>query len=94
MTPREKAEYAKQLLDNPMFRHVLADLRGDLVDRLEVLPMTAHEDQHEAVLLLQLLRSIPNRLQRYVQDRDITEHKDRSLSFMDRIRESIRTHVP
>ena len=94
MTPREKAERAKQLLEDPMFRHVLSDLRMSIVDRLEAMPLGSVDDQHEGVLMLQLLKSIPERLQRYVADELIDKDKTRTDSFIERMRESLMKSVP
>jgi hypothetical protein len=39
MTPQDKADQAKQVLTNPVFKHVFNDIRENLVVQLEALPL-------------------------------------------------------
>lgn len=90
MTPLDKAERAKQLLEDPVFRAVLNDQREALVRQLENAPSSDIETQHETALMLQLLRAIPLRLQRYVSDIEIEKSKHEQQTFMERMRSHAR----
>lgn len=68
MTPAERADRASELLASEAFKAVIADTRAGIVTRLESVGMIDHEGQHEAVLLLQLLKQFEATLQRYVDD--------------------------
>lgn len=89
MTPREKADRASQILSDPVFKHVFLDIREDLVAKLETLPMGDVETQHEVSLMLQLLKQVRTRLERYVSDQKKVEHDERQVSFIDRMRQKI-----
>ena len=56
MTPFEKADKARQLLDDAMFQAVLADIRARLVGKLETSAIGDVDTHHQAALMLQLLR--------------------------------------
>lgn len=90
MTPLDKAERAKQLLEDPVFRAVLNDQRETLVRQLEDTAMSDMDTQHEVALTLQLLKQIPLRLQRYVSDIEIEKSKHEQATFMERMRSRAR----
>ena len=90
MTPLDKAERAKALLEDAVFKAVMHDLREQFVRRLEESPMSDVETQHEVALTLQLLRQIPIRLQRYADEIAIDKSKREHESFMERMRSQAR----
>lgn len=89
MTPREKAERAKQLTEDPVVRHVFNDIREGLVKRLESLAMTDHELQHEAVLSLQLLKQVQEMFKKYAQEIEVDKHKKKQDDFIARARQKL-----
>lgn len=89
MTPREKADRAKSILSESIFKQVMLDIREDLVRKLETLPMGDVETQHIVALELQILRAIPMRLERYIADLQKDEHDAQQTSYMERMRQRI-----
>ena len=91
MTPFERAEQAKQLLSNETLRRALADIREELIQKLETCGLNDVEGQHEIALLLQLRKQFISRLERYVQDGLLEVHKQQQQSFIDKQRERLST---
>jgi hypothetical protein len=89
MTPREKAERAKQLLEDPVFRHVLEDIRMGLVGQLEASPIGDVDTHHEVALTLQLLARIKPTLQKYANEIEMDKHKRRQESFIEKTRQRL-----
>lgn len=87
MTPLDKAERAKQLLEDPVVSAVFSDIRMGLVEQLEVVPMGDVETQHEVALSLQVLKQMRQRLARYASEIEVDKHRQRQDDFMARIRE-------
>jgi hypothetical protein len=89
MTPQDKAEQAKQVLTNPVFRHVFNDIRENLVVQLESIPLGDTETQHEITLMLQLLKRVQTTLERYQQSGTVEKHRAKQDSFIERVRERL-----
>jgi hypothetical protein len=89
MTPREKAESAQRLLDEPVFKTVLVDIKDRLVSQLETVAISDKETQHEITLMLQLLKRIPSELQRYIQDQALENAKAKQQSWIENARERL-----
>lgn len=87
MTPIERGERAKHLLADRVMVEVFADLRAELVARLEALPIGDIDSQHEVALMLQLLKQVRSKLEKYGQEVEIDQHRKRNDSFVERIRE-------
>ena len=75
MTLQEKADQARELLQNQAFKSVLRDTREQIVMSLERLPVAEVDLQHEGVLMLQLLKRFESQLQRYVDDWTVEQKK-------------------
>lgn len=89
MTPFERAERAKQLLDDELLREAFADIRSRLIAQLESAPISDVELQHEVTLMLQLLKRLREQLERYVSDGAIEQHRARQQGFIEKLRERI-----
>ena len=89
MTPFEKADRAKQLLADPLLKEAFATIREELVAGLEKTPMGDVDTQHDLALTLQVLKRLQTTLHRFVQDNILQEHKNKSQSFIERMREKI-----
>lgn len=88
MTPLEKAERARQLLADPVMTAAFSDIRMEIVETLETLPISDVETQHESALMLQLLKRLQSKLQNYGGDLAIEKHRQKQDSFIQRVRES------
>ena len=86
MTPNEKAEGAKRVLNDPVISAAMADIRMGLVGKLEQLPMSDTESQHEIALTLQLLKQLKLQLETYGQDAAVDKAVRRQETFMQRMR--------
>ena len=91
MTPREKADRAKQLLDDPVFNHVFADLREQIVMKLEGCGVSDVDSQHEFTITLQLLKQVRTQLARYCDEIVLDNAKARQDSWIKRARQSLTT---
>jgi hypothetical protein len=89
MTPRERAEEAKIVLNNPVMEQVFGDIRMGLVNRLESVPIGDIDTQHEIALTLQLLKKLRDQLQTYVNDVKVDEHREKQETFIKRMRQRI-----
>jgi hypothetical protein len=89
MTPREKADRAKQLLEDPVFRHVFADIREQLIVKLESVAVTDLEAQHEFTITLQLLKQLKTQLTRYTDEIAIDNAQARHESWIQRAKQRI-----
>jgi len=89
MTPFERAERAKQLLEDDVLKGAFQEIRNRLIAQLESMPISDIEAQHEATLMLQLLRRLREQLERYVSDGAVEQHRTRQQKFIERLRERI-----
>ena len=93
MTPFEKSSAATQLMSSEAFKLVLTDIRSELIEKLESCGIADRELQHEVTLMLQLLKSIPARLQRYVDDGKVEEHRNRQDAAIEHRRKEALSRV-
>ncbi len=89
MTPRERADRAKQILDDPVFAHVFTDIREQLVAKLEMCPVGDVEAQHDLTLTLQLLKQLRTQLARYCDEIVLDNAKARQESWLRRAKQSL-----
>ena len=91
MTPREKADRARQILDDPVFTHVMHDIRDQLVAKLEICPISDVEAQHDLTITLQLLKQLRTQLARYCDEIVLDNAKARQESWLRRAKQSFQT---
>ena len=91
MTPRERADRAKLILDDPVFAHAFADIREQLVAKLEMCPVGDVEAQHDLTLTLQLLKQLRTQLARYCEEIVLDNAKARQATWLQRARQSLTT---
>ena len=89
MTPRERGERAKSLLEDPVLNDVLSDIREGIVSRVEASPLGDRDTHHEAAISLQLLKRIKSQLKHYVDDMAMESHKAKEAEFLRTMKESI-----
>lgn len=88
MTPTEKAERAQRILDDEVFQTMLEELRMELVNRLESVPMGDIDTQHEIALSLQTLKSMRTRLLSYGNQAALDKHVAKENAFVAKMRET------
>lgn len=89
MTPRERADRARQLLGDTVFIDAMRDIRERIVSKLETVNADDHGAQHELVLSLQILQRIPARFQAYADELVIEKHHEQQESFMKRLKQRV-----
>ena len=91
MTPRERADRAKQILDDPVFVCAIADIREQLVAKLESCPVSDVDAQHDLTLTLQLLKQLRTQLARYCDEIVLDNARERQATWLQRARQSLTT---
>ena len=91
MTPREKADRARQILDDPVFAHVMQDIREQLVAKIEACPISDVDAQHDLTITLQLLKQLRTQLARYCDEIVLDNAKARQESWLRRAKQSLTT---
>ncbi len=91
MTPREKADRSRQILDDPVFAHVMNDIRDQLVAKLESCPISDVDAQHDLTITLQLLKQLKTQLARYCDEIVLDNAKARQDSWIKRARQTLTT---
>ncbi len=89
MTPEEKSDAAKHLLESPIFKAAFKDVRENLVSQLEMTEIGDVDTHHEVALTLQLLKRLQAQITRYVDDATMAKHKRKQDSFIERLRERV-----
>lgn len=89
MTPREKAERAQQLLNDPVLAGALDDIRAGFVTQLESLPIGDIDSQHHVTIALQVLKRLRTQLQKYASELAVDKAKERHDSFIARVRQRL-----
>lgn len=89
MTPRERGDHAKRLLDDPVLRHALDSIRDGIVLKIEASPMGDRDTHHEAAISLQLLKRVRSELMRMVDDVKIDESRAKQDAFIKNMKQSI-----
>lgn len=89
MTPKERADRARDLIDDAVLKEAFYDIRMGLVAQLEGLPFGDVDTQHEVALMLQLLRRVRTQLDKYLGDQKVIEARDRNDSFIEKVRKRI-----
>lgn len=89
MTPRERGERAKDLLEDPVLNQVLSDIREGIVTQVEASAFGDRDTHHEAAISLQLLKRIKTRLKHYVDNMAMEAHKAKEAEFLRTMKESI-----
>lgn len=89
MTPFEKADKARQLLDDHIFQAVLSDIRNGLIAKLEASAIGDVDTHHETALMLQLLRQIPVLLTKYTEDHEIQKRRDEQDEWLARAKQRL-----
>lgn len=85
MNPLERAAKSKELLENVIFKEVMASIKTDLVASLESAGFDDVDKHHEITLTLQALKRIRTQLERWVDDGVLAEKKMNDQTLMDRM---------
>jgi predicted metal-dependent HD superfamily phosphohydrolase len=89
MTPLERADRAKQLLEDAVLQAAFHDIRMQLVAKLEQVPFGDIDTQHEIALTLQLLKRLREQLALYANEVAVDKAKKKHESFVTRMRERL-----
>ena len=89
MTPRERAERARQLLDDPLLNEAFSGVRAALIERLESAPIGDVELQHEIALMLQLLKRLRTQIEQHLQDFRVVEAEQKQRDWLAKARQKV-----
>lgn len=89
MTPREKAERAKAVLEDPVFNHVFTDIREQIITKLEQIPVTDVDAQHDLTITLQLLKQLKTQLSRYTDEIVLDNAKSKHDTWLKKARQTL-----
>ena len=85
MQPLERAARSKELLENAVFKEVMAAIKQDLIASLETSGFDDVDKHHELTLTLQALKRIRTQLERWVADGVLEEKKINDQTLMERM---------
>ncbi len=86
MNALERADRAKELLENRTFREVQAEIRNELIAAVELVPITDVERMQEMVLALQVHNRHRKKLERWIADGKVEQKKLDQENWMERTR--------
>jgi hypothetical protein len=84
MTPRERADRAQQLLNDPVFIKAMSDIREQIVAKIEHIAVSDVEAQHDLAISLQLLKQLRLQLSRYSEEIVIDNAVARNATWLQR----------
>jgi hypothetical protein len=82
MTPRERADRAKDMLESEIFQYVHADMRDRIIERMEACAAGDHDTQHVLFLMLQLHKQYKTDLIRYTDVIAIDKAKEKRDAWL------------
>lgn len=87
MNALEKADRAKELLDNLTFKAVQAEVRNELISAIERVPTTEVERMQEVVLALQIHNRTVKRLEQWIADGKVEQSKLNDQNYREKLRQ-------
>ena len=87
MNDLERADRAKELLENPTFREVHAEIRAELIAAVESVAITDVERLQEMVLALQVHNRHRKKLERWIADGKVEQSKLDQTNWIERARQ-------
>lgn len=90
MTPLERADRSKELLDNVVFKQAFNAVETDIVGKLKTVGFDDHVTQHELVLCLQLLGNVRRKIERWVEDGEVEKKRIQQENWMARAKQAWR----
>ena len=87
MTPLERGSEAKRLVESPIFKEVMADLRDRLLTQLETSGVGDVDLHHHIALTLQVAKQIESMLVSYTDEILVREHEQKQSEYITRTRE-------
>ena len=87
MTPNEKADRARRLLDDPVLSECFVSIRDGLVAKAESSGLDDIDTHHHVALSLQLLRQLRIRLEKYLSDAALLEHEAKQRKWYERTKQ-------
>ena len=84
MTPRERADRAQQLLNDPVLLQAMADVRENLVRKIEGVAEFDPDADHQLAMTLRILKMLRLQLSRYSEEIVMDNAKERNQSWLRR----------
>jgi hypothetical protein len=83
----EKADRAKELLENLTFKMVQAEVRSELIAAIESVAVTDVERLQELTLSLQVHNRLRKKLERWIDEGKLEQSKLNDLNYRERVRQ-------
>ncbi len=93
MTPIDRAERAKQLLEDQVFKDAFAAVREQLVSALESAPFGDQQTHHHITLQLQALRQIPILLRKWADVIALDKAKHAEEKFVEAEKRRVLNYI-
>lgn len=90
MNALERAARSSELLENTIFKEAMASIRADLIGKLETVGFDDIDKQHELTLMLQLLKQVKTRLERWVDDGKMEAKAIEQKNWIEKARQRFR----
>lgn len=87
MNAFEKADRAKELLENLTYKAVQAEIRNELIAAIEMVPVTDFERLQELALSLQVHNRLKKKLERWVDDGKVEQKKLDDTNYREKLRQ-------
>lgn len=87
MNVMERADRAKELLENSVFKQAFSAVESDIVGKLKSVGFDDHGTQHELVLCLQLLGNVKRKLETWVADGKVEQKKLNDLNWREKAKQ-------
>jgi hypothetical protein len=91
MTPNEKADRAREMLESDIFKTAFADIRARIVENMESSDVEDQRSHHEYVLALKALKNLRVQFQRYIDEITVNKHRDAQDEYMRKMKQSVLT---
>lgn len=88
MNVMDRADRAKELLENQAFREVQAEVRSELIAAIEAVPVTDLERMREMVLALQVHNRHRKKLERWIADGKVEQKRLDEKNWIERTRQA------
>ena len=89
MTPRERGDRAKEMIDSEIFKLAFSTIRESLVSKIESSAIGDVDTQHSLSLTLQLLRQLRSEFARFADEIAIDNAIEKHESWLRKARQSL-----
>lgn len=89
MTPLEKADRAREMLESEIFKAAFADIRARIVENMEGSDVEDQRAHHEYVLSLKALKNLKVQFQRYIDESSLEKYRNNQDEYVRRMKQTV-----